>query len=178
LLEPQGCEKIVWWLGESKGFWIQTGALFLSAIGALWIVRSREKSERRRATIEMVLHHNSDEELTQAKRLFANILTTGDGNVARFLSLKDSDELAAIMKIINTHEFICGGILEGAYDEALYKRMRCSYVIRDWNALSGFVQEFRKSRKNQTNVDEKTFFQDFETIADRWTKKPLKVHTK
>jgi len=126
----------------------------------------------------MVLHHNNDEELWKAKRLFAHVLATADGNVARFLSLKDSDELAAIMKIINTHEFICGGILEKAYDEDLYKRMRCSVVIRDWNALSGFVQEFRKSRKNQTNVDEKTFFQDFETVADRWIRNPLKPRQK
>src|SRR5216684_7135881 len=95
LVEPrcvECVEKAIWWLGETKGFWVQTGALFASAIGALWIVRSREKSERKRATVDLVLQQWSDDELIKAKREFRKLIDSGKGNLARFISEKESPE--------------------------------------------------------------------------------------
>jgi hypothetical protein len=174
MIDPQISEKATWWLGETKGFWVQTGALLLSAVGALWIVFSRSRSERRRATVDLVLKHNEDEQLVQAKKDFLKILDGDDGNLARFLSHKESTEYDCIRKILNMHEFVCCGIRGKAYDEKLYKRMQCNVVVRDWDALAGFVQEFRKSKRSKLpSTDADTFYQDFERVAIRWKSRPL-----
>jgi hypothetical protein len=45
--------------------------------------------------------------------------------------------------------------------------MQCSVTVRDWDDFSGFVAEFR-------NAKGKTFYQDFEWLAKKWKKDPLK----
>src|ERR1022692_2881747 len=172
LIDPQTTEKITWWLGETKGFWIQTGALIISAIGGLLIIRSRSKTERRRATVDLVLHQKNDNELMEAKRHLLKLHDDGTKNFAIFLNQKESPEYKAIIKVLNTHEFVCCGIRGKAYDEKLYKQMQCSSMIRDWNALSGFVIEFRKTIGDQAH-DSRTFYQDFERLSEKWNKKPL-----
>src|ERR1700694_1101879 len=100
-MQPQDTAKAVRWLGETGGFWIQTGALFLSALGGLWIVFSRSTSERRRATVDLIIHQTNDHDFVSAKKTFLGI--RDGGNIARFLSQKDTAEYTAIMKILNTH---------------------------------------------------------------------------
>jgi len=174
-MEPQAVEainKAVWWLGETKGFWVQTGALSLSAMGALWIVLSRARSERRRATVDLVLHQLSDADFQEAMKIFWKIYK--DGNLGRFVSQTDAPEYIAIIKILNAYEFTAGGIREKAYDERIYKRMRCSTTIKIWDSLSGFVQDFRNLKQKEPGVDTRTFYQDLEWIAGKWKKSPLK----
>ena len=43
--------KTVGWFGESWGFWIQTGAVFLSAIAAVAVIYYNGKQARLRALI-------------------------------------------------------------------------------------------------------------------------------
>ena len=74
--------------------------------------------------------------------------------------------------ILNTHEFVAAGIRKGAYSETLYKHMRFSATMRDWKACEGFIAEFRRQHK----VD--TIWQEFECLAKRWKKHPLKVLAK
>jgi hypothetical protein len=157
------------YFGETAGFWIQTGALFLSAVGALWIIVSREKSERRRATIDLVIHQKTDPKLQEAK---LHILALHDNkvqNFARYLEDRNSPDCKNILLLLNNYEFIAAGIRESALDEEIYKRVQYSVLVKDWDALSGFVMEFRRAEGRQT------LFQEFEYIAKRWKKDKLKV---
>lgn len=171
-MEPQNTAKTVFWLGETLGFWIQTGALIISAVVGVLVILSRSRSERRRATVDLVLHQKRDSELIQAKRKLLELHDAGEKNFARFLD-KNTPEYSTIIKILNTHEFVSAGIREKAYDEQLYKRMQCSTMLRDWDALSGFVTEFRKQQAGKYK-NSKTFYQDFEGLARKWEKNPLK----
>ena len=173
IIDPPTTEKVVFWLGETKGFWVQTGALLISAAGGILIILSRSRTERRRATVDVVLHQKSDSELVQAKRQLFKLHDDGHQNFAAFLANKDSPEYQAIFKVLNGHEFIAAGIRRKAYDEQLFKRMQCSTVLRDWNALSGFIMEFRNIIKSKVSYPD-TFYQDFEWLATKWTKDPLK----
>ncbi len=170
--DPQTPERIIFWLGETKGFWVQTGALLISAAGGILIILSRSRTKRRRATVDVVLHQKGDSELGEAKRKLFKLHDDGHQNFAAFLAKKDCDEYQAIFKVLNGHEFIAAGIRQKAYDESLFKRMQCSTVIRDWNALSGFIMEFRNTIKGKVSNPE-TFYQDFEWLANRWMKDPL-----
>ncbi|HEX3092810.1 MAG TPA: DUF4760 domain-containing protein [Candidatus Angelobacter sp.] len=150
------------------GFWIQTGALLLSAIGALWIVLSRSRSERKRATVDLMLHQTQDKDLMDAKKKILELHEGGVSNFAQYLEKKDSAEYDTLVKILNTHEFVAAGIREGAYAEKLYKRMWFSATIKDWKACQGFVAEFRRKYNCQT------LWQEFEWLADKWERSPLK----
>ncbi len=165
-MQPQAV-RTLWWLGETQGFWIQTGALFLSALGALWIVFSRSRTERKRATVDLVLQQKQDKELMEAKKKILELHEEHQEDFIRFLQDKKSLEYDTIIKILNMHEFIAAGIREGAYDERLYKRMQYSTTIRDWEALNGFIAEFRRRIKRST------LWQEFEWLAKRWQKDPL-----
>jgi len=109
----------------------------------------------------------------QAKSDLLKLHEDGNTTFAAFLDKKDSPEHKAIMRVLNTHEFVAGGIKEKAYDETLYKRMQCSVIIRDWDAFCGFVMDFRKSKQGKIEQPA-TFYQDFEWLATKWKANPLK----
>lgn len=41
--------------GETLGFWVQTGAIVLSAIGAIAVIWHNGKTAKRRATIDLII---------------------------------------------------------------------------------------------------------------------------
>jgi hypothetical protein len=51
-LDSHESVKIVFWLGESLGFWVQTGAFILSAFGAIAIIYNNSHQAKKRATID------------------------------------------------------------------------------------------------------------------------------
>lgn len=154
-------------LGESIGFWIQTGAFFISAIGAVYVIRANGKQARNRATIDLVFQQKHDMELIKARAKVVELHEKNDTNLAKYLHDKKSEEYVAIRVTLNNYEFIATGIREGAFDEAIYKRMRYSVVMKDWEALEGVLVEIR----NMTGI--KTLFQEFEWMCRRWKKSPL-----
>jgi len=170
-MQPQTVTKTVGWLGETWGFWIQTGALLLSAVGALWIVLSRARSERKRATVDLMLHQTQNKHLMDAKKKILELHESGS-KFSQYLQDKNSPEYDILITILNTHEFVAAGIRKGAYSESLYKCMRCSATLRDWKACEGFIAEFRR----QHNAD--TIWQEFEWLAKKWKKRPLKILSK
>jgi len=168
-LDSNAAQTTAHFLGETWGFWIQTGALILSAIGALLIIISRERSERRRATIDLVIHQKADSKLQDAKRYILALHTNNVHNFAKYLEDVHSDDCKNILLVLNNYEFIAAGIRESALDEEIYKRVQYSVLVKDWDALSGFVMEFRRIE------DRPTLFQEFELLAKRWKKKKLRV---
>ena len=123
-----------------------------------------EQQARRRATVDMVLHERQDPHFLDARKLFAS-LRDKKVNLTQFAcedSSKNPVENAAIMRILNHYEFMAAGICEGAFDEAMYKRMKKSLVIADWHALSGYALEMRK------HSGVKALFCEFERLATCW----------
>jgi hypothetical protein len=151
-------------LGESIGFWIQTGAVFLSAVAAIYIIYHNGKLAKRRALIDLIIQQKSDEKLIEATREVYALSKAGN----HISQLVDSDKEPTILRVLNNQEFIAVGIRKGAFDESVYKEIQCSNVLKLWTATSGFIQEIRK-------IDGKnTIFQDFEHLAKRWEKNPIK----
>lgn len=151
-------------LGESIGFWVQTGAVFLSAVAAVYIIYHNGKLAKRRALIDLIIQQKSDEKLIEATREVYALSKAGN----HLSQLVDSDKESTILRVLNNQEFIAVGIRTGAFDEGVYKESQCSNVLKLWTATSGFIQEVRK-------IDGKnTIFQDFERLAKRWEKNPIK----
>lgn len=148
------------------GFWIQTGALFVSAIAALVLIWHNGQVARRRALIDLMIQQKSDAALIADTQQVYSLHECG--NHLSSLVGDDSPQRRTILHVLNNQEFIAVGIRLGAFDEKVYKQMQCSNVIKLWSATSGFIHEIRKiDRKN-------TIFQDFEKLSKRWEANPIK----
>ena len=68
-----------------------------------------------------------------------------------------------VLDVLNSIEFICVGIKENLFDEAVYKRMSKSSVIKDWKTLKPYIMELRRINGNNDKL-----FCEFEWLAIRW----------
>lgn len=162
----QQVAKSIGWLGESWGFWIQTGAFFLSAIGAIAVIYYNGKQARLRALIDLIVHQKADKELVEATRR-VNALHKKGEPWTKHLD-PECQERKDILLVLNNQEFIAVGVRLRSFDEVTYKQMQCTNVLRLWEASKGFIVEMRTEAKKDT------IFQDFERLALRWKKLPIK----
>lgn len=154
------------WLGESVGFWVQTGALFLSTLAAVYVINHNGRLAKKRALIDLIIQQKSDTVLTEAIQRVYHLHECG--NHLSSLVGSDTEDRRTLLKVLNNQEFIAVGIRMSAFDEKVYKQMQCSNVLKLWAATSGFIHEIRK-------IDGKsTLFQDFENLAKKWERTPLK----
>ena len=157
-------------LAQTYGSLVTSGAIFISAVVAVFAILYNSRIARRRATIDLVMHQRQNNDLVQAKK---KVLKLHEGNAQFFkyalLENAGTEENDCILEVLNAHEFVAAGIREGAFDELTYKRMQWSVLVRDWTAFETYVIEFRKSRARPT------LYQEFELLAERWKKRPLKI---
>ena len=157
--------KSIIWLGETWGFWIQTAVFTLSAFAGVAVIYFNGKQARTRALIDMLMQHKADQELVRATHQVHQLQISGK-SLAQHVN-ENTEQRQAILKVLNTHEFIAVGVRMGAFDEKVYKQMQCSNVLRLWSSSCGFILELRKTDRKET------LFQDFERLARRWEKKPI-----
>lgn len=166
-------------LGETLGFWIQTGAFVISALaaaGALFynarqvkLLREQsmatEKQARSRATIDVALHEKTDQTYKTARRKYASLREKKDTSLTTYAcgnGAMHQEEKQAILLVLNNYEFMAAGIRCGAFDEEMYKRMSRSLLVRDWDSLSAFVHELRRTEERPA------LFVELEWLAGRW----------
>ena len=125
------------------------------------------KQQKKRATIDLVLHQRNDIKLTDAKKILRNLDDSNGLSSYACLDAKDKDETIAIMAVLNHYEFVATGIREDAFDERVYKRMLYGILVKDWNNLEAFVVELRKTRFHNT------LYQEYQWLAEKWKKNPL-----
>lgn len=158
-------------LGESYGFWIQTGAVILSAIMAVLAILHNGRMARKRTTIDVLLQENQDQQLMEAKFTVFNLANNTDNSFVEIYfkeKEKQSDTYKKITMLLNRYEFIAQSIRNKAFEEKIYKKMQYNNITRMWDRVCPLVYEIRQRQKSQT------FYQEFEWLAKRWKKKPLK----
>lgn len=159
--------KAIGWLSETWGFWIQTGAFILSAVAAVAIIYYNAALARTRATIDLIIHQKADKELLDAVDKVYQ-MHRDKVQFSAYANKHESDECQCILRVLNNHEFIALGIRQKAFDEKIYKLMQYSNVMKVWNASRGIIHELRQSQGKDT------LFQEFEWLAARWDKNPIK----
>ncbi|SCC19713.1 protein of unknown function [Snodgrassella sp. R-53583] len=158
--------------------WAQLISPIATAIGvivAAWSIYTNTKNAKKRGTIDMIVAERNNSELQKAVSRVNQLAKQNKECIyAAYISEdeKFSEDRAAILKVLNHREFMSVAILGGALDEKIYKSFQYSMHMRDWDNLSGFVTELRNKKQIQT------MFQEFECLAKRWKKKPLKEKKK
>lgn len=133
----------------------------------MWLIRANVIDQKRRATFDLVNGQFHDADFVSARQTVLALHDQKSAPFTQYLQDRSSPEYQAILKSLNHYEFIASGIRTGAFDEKIFKRMYYSVLLRDWNALSGFIEEIRR----QTGI--RTLFQEFKWLGNRWQNKPL-----
>ncbi|WP_143218046.1 DUF4760 domain-containing protein [Acinetobacter indicus] len=161
-------------LGMSLPTWLQTGSLIVAAgalifnakqVGELKVQNFQsEKKARQRATIDLALHEKSDPAYLECKKKFLELRNDKTINITTYACdvNKHSEQNRIIFAYLDHYEFLATGISEGALDGEIYKKMRRSSVIKDWDAVQPYVYELRKQRNNNK------IYCEFEDLVKDW----------
>lgn len=156
-------------LGESAGFWVQTTAILITGIAALATIVSNKINSQQRATIDLILHQKIDVNLIEAKKIWSEVKNNEQfEELACKENEKDTQRRPHILNILNNYEFIALGVRTGAFHEKTYKRAFYGVLTRDWDSCEAFITALRRQQGSET------LFQEFEALAKKWKKKPLK----
>lgn len=147
----------------------KTSILAISAGAAILSIHRNTVIARRRATVDLLLHQRTDEELKAARAVVSPIVHAQ--TVSDYANKENGGkERSAILVILNNYEFIATGIKHKAFDFNIYREMWFSSLMRDWNAFYPFITDLRSKTEKH-----KTSFQEFEWLAKKMKKKGLKV---
>lgn len=119
---------------------------------------------RKRAIVDHIIKQREDREL---RRIFQELYRLRDAHEKVSEYAKDPERLRELLYALDTMEFTAVGIRLGAFDEAVYKELQCSKVIKTWDSVSGFVMELRQEKQLPT------LYQDLELLANRWKANPI-----
>lgn len=151
------------------GFWatygsaITGGAVIVSAICAFSVVLVNRKIARRRATLDLILHIESDRELLEARNRFIKLKKSETrSHVWGTEDQRDSEEATTIRTTLNINELVAVSICEGVIDECVYRRWFNKAYIGDYRAMTGYIQAVREYKKNPA------IFKEFEELALKW----------
>jgi hypothetical protein len=156
-------------IGALYDFWhaygsdIENGAVVLSAIAAFAIVRDARRTAKRRRTMDLIVHHETDKELVEERRRF-NKIKCGSIRLSSYgkPDHRGSEQARTLRKVLNIHELTAVAIGEGVIDECAYRRWFNRTYITDYEATKGYIAEARKTHGNPRA------FSEFEKTALRW----------
>jgi len=149
--------------------WLQNLILALTAVIGILTFRSSSHQERRRATVDVLLHTLDDAEFQKARTQVLALIKSGL-DIPNLLSEDGLANRKILLHVLSRYEFIATGVREGAFDAKIYKRMYYTNVIADWDKLETFVRELRINRNNNTP------FQELERQVRKWKMHPLKAY--
>jgi hypothetical protein len=157
------------WLTGLYHFWhtygsdIQNGAVVLSAIAAFRIIADTRKTAKRRGTLDLILHQESDSDLIE-ERIAFNAIKAADTKLSTYgkPNKKSSEQAETLRKVCNIHELTAVAIQERVIDECVYRRWFNGTYIADYEAVKDYIVEVRKTWNNPK------LFREFEKTALRW----------
>ena len=122
---------------------------------------------KQKSTVELLISNNNNPFYRDQRKFFVDMRRNGENFTSLACKINESGahegKNATILAVLNSIEFICVGIKEDIFDEAVYKRMSRSSVINDWNTLKPYVMELRRLNGNNEKL-----FCEFEWLAGKW----------
>lgn len=149
------------------GILITAGVLWFNAkqVKALQKQNAQnEKKARQRATIDLALHERTDANYIKCRQEFLQLKQLGTSLTIYACDInRYPKENNSLMNYLNHYEFLACGIFEEALDGEIYKRMRKTSILRDWEDLKPYVMELRNQRKNNR------IYCELENLVKSWS---------
>ena len=135
----------------------------MSAIAAFAVIRDARRTANRRATLDLILHQESDAELIEARAGF-NKIKAGEIKPSAYgkPDKRGTPESEHLRTVLNIHELTSVAIQEGVIDECVYRRWFNSTFISDYEVTKDYIGEMRKTHSNPMA------FAEFEKTALAW----------
>lgn len=174
------------WERADLFLFIQTIVIAISAVIAFLTISASKKTSKERATLDIIIDDYRDTNLFEAKTKIFDFIDNKDEYKKKHADvskdalveicrahdseLGDGDiELKRhLMLVLNRNEFYASAINTGLLDEALFKRVHCSNILKIWDKLYPTINQIRQVAKKDT------IFKDLELLALRWKANPLK----
>lgn len=158
-----GIAEATYTFWHSYGSDIQNGAVVLSAVAAFRVISDARKTAKRRGTLDLILHQQSDSELITERENF-NAIKNGETKPSLYgkPDKKGTEQAETLRKVLNIHELTSVAIQEGVIDECVYRRWFNATFIADYDVTKDYIGEIRKTYSNPKA------FLEFEKTALRW----------
>lgn len=127
-------------------------------------IESDGRMARLRATVEVARMELTDKELLDAFKVFSEQRDLGAEHLIGLARKHPSptEENSALLRVLNNYEYIAVAIKEGAFDKALYSRLKRGSVVKDWDSLKPYVRVLRlKYRRPKIGIE-------WEILAEEW----------
>lgn len=147
-----------------------TYVLLLSVIVATIAIHRNNVNSRKKATVDIVVHDSSREDLQDAKRIVHNLKSGSLAHLGEEFE-NNQENRKAILLLLNHYEFLAVGTHTGAFDRKLLQELKHSSIVSTYDNLAICIHMMRK----QKNSD--TLFQDFEKLVASFKAKPLQKKT-
>ncbi|SLJ86873.1 DUF4760 domain-containing protein [Novosphingobium mathurense] len=148
---------------------VSTTAILISAATAITVLIYTRRTNRRRATLDMVMKTFVDDGGRILYDKFIS-LTRRDSDKAdtfTFVDLKDhtpanEDDRNVVIDQMNTYELVALGIRNGVFDDKFFKHWYHSQFMRDYKALEPLMLSIREDRPST--------FCEFRWLYEKWQK--------
>lgn len=148
---------------------VQNILVALGVVVAIASVHTARALARKKQTADLIFAARNDEKLAEGYNYISEYNSDAQKNIRSLASLQcDAKHSEAVRYVLNHLEGISVGVAEGIYDEAMLKRTWCSIIIRTYEETQPLISEIRRKKGKSTTL------QEFEWLAKRWIKKPLK----
>lgn len=146
---------------------ITGGAVVISAITAIVVLRVNRSIARRRATLDLILHIETDGDIIKARKAMSTAKKNPAGSRAwSAVDKRDSDEANAIRTILNVNEIVAVSIAEDIIDEHIYHRWQRGAYIEDYRSMEDYVRGVREYWRNPS------IYVEVEKLVHRWEGMP------
>ncbi|WP_024951913.1 DUF4760 domain-containing protein [Cobetia crustatorum] len=160
---------VVWTMPEI----VRTTVMVLAVLVAVISVVSARNTAKKKQTADLLFAIRSDDRLIEASRTLKE-LHHSNNNIRLWADpdrvCKTDEQEAQIQNIryiLNHYERLSVGLQAGIYHEDMLKKSQFTIITRTYEWAKPFMEGVR----DKTNSP--TAFQEFEWLANRWSKKKL-----
>lgn len=150
---------------------VSTACVIASAITAITVLLYTRRTNRRRATLDMVMKTFIEPSGREMYDKFIALTRRAELDDSiddfQFIKLEPfshalASEHATVLDQMNTYELVSLGIRNSVFDEAFFKRWYQAQFQRDYKSLEPLIQLIQNEKS--------TFFCEFTWLYKRWVK--------
>lgn len=141
----------------------------LGVIVAVVSIHTQRSIARKKQTADLLFASRSDRKLQSGYQFIGEYSTACTKNIIALAEVDaQSDHAEDVRYVLNHFETVSVGIDAGIYDEPMLKRSWCMIVLQTYERTQPLIAAIRRRQQRET------ILQEFEALAVRWKKSPLK----
>lgn len=161
-----GVEFFLQFAGDER---VRNAAIILGVGVAIVSIGTARALARKKQAADLIFAVRSDTKMQEAAECLKDHSCSHDKNIKVLAGPKKTSKEAELIRyLLNHFESLSVGIQNGIYDERMLKESWYTIVIKTYQQVRPYIEEIRA--RDQTL----TYYQEFEQLAERWKKRPLK----